>query len=126
MLISMTMSSLNLLQPRSNRGLTEPRPNSIQQILVNAWYNPRSWVLLLAPLAGLFRLVVGLRRYLLQRSHQGRGLALPLAVIGNITVGGSGKTPLIIELVRVLSSRGYRVAVISRGYGGNALRTRWR
>jgi len=100
--------------------LTEPRPNSIQQILVNAWYKPRSWVLLLAPLAGLFRLVVGLRRYFLQRSRQGRGLALPLAVIGNITVGGSGKTPLIIELVRVLSSRGYRVAVISRGYGGNA------
>ena len=82
--------------------------------------SPRSWVLLLAPLAGLFRLIAGLRRYLLQRLYQGRGLALPLAIIGNITVGGSGKTPLIIELVRVLSNRGYRVAVISRGYGGKA------
>ena len=100
--------------------MTESQPNSIQQTLVSAWYKPRSWVLLLAPLAGLFRLIAGLRRHFLQRLYQGRGLALPLAIIGNITVGGSGKTPLIIELVRVLSNRGYRVGVISRGYGGKA------
>lgn len=47
---------------------------------------------------------------------------LPCKVIsvGNITVGGTGKTPMVILLARMLKERGYRPAVLSRGYGGNA------
>lgn len=42
-------------------------------------------------------------------------------VIGNITVGGSGKTPLLIHLVDYLTEKGLRIGVISRGYGGKVL-----
>lgn len=117
----MIMSLLTLQKQRSNRGLLNSRSNSIEQILVNAWYKPRSWILLLIPIAWLFRLLVALRHYLLQALHQGHGFPVPLVVIGNITLGGSGKTPLIIGLVNSLHARGYRVAVISRGYGASAV-----
>ncbi len=43
---------------------------------------------------------------------------IPVTVIGNITVGGSGKTPLLIHLVDYLTEKNVRVGVISRGYGG--------
>ena len=46
--------------------------------------------------------------------------AVPVLVIGNITVGGSGKTPFIIALTKILRKQGISVAVISRGYGGDS------
>lgn len=50
---------------------------------------------------------------------------IPVMVIGNITVGGSGKTPLLIQLVKYLQSKGLSVGVISRGYGGLVHFQRW-
>ncbi|MBT5003287.1 MAG: tetraacyldisaccharide 4'-kinase, partial [Porticoccaceae bacterium] len=50
----------------------------------------------------------------------GRPFSVPVAVVGNISVGGSGKTPLIIALVKALNKLGYTAGVISRGYGGAA------
>jgi tetraacyldisaccharide 4'-kinase len=44
----------------------------------------------------------------------------PVIVIGNLTVGGTGKTPLVIWLANTLTAQGYRVGVITRGYGGKA------
>lgn len=86
--------------------------------LERAWYRPRSWSLLLAPLAWLFSSVARRRRRWLQARQE--SLRLPVVVVGNITVGGTGKTPLIIALVKALQARGYRPGVISRGYGGTA------
>lgn len=75
--------------------------------------------LLLLPLAGLFWLAVNLRRWLYKhaclRSYQ---LGVPLVVVGNITAGGTGKTPLVIALVKALQQLGFRPGVVSRGHGG--------
>lgn len=86
--------------------------------LEKAWYRPRSWSLALAPLAWLFTWVIKKRRHYLEK-HRDK-LTVPLVVVGNITVGGTGKTPLIITLVLALQERGYRPGVVSRGYGGRA------
>ncbi len=87
---------------------------------LNACYSNSSWLLLLAPLSWLFSLISAVRRKILQRLYQGNPFPVPVVVVGNISVGGSGKTPLIIALVNAFNKRGYTVGVVSRGYGGAA------
>jgi tetraacyldisaccharide 4'-kinase len=66
----------------------------------------------------LFRaLVVAAYRIGLKRSER---VGIPVVVIGNLYTGGTGKTPVVIELVNLLKQRGWRPGVVSRGYGGNA------
>lgn len=79
------------------------------------WYGRRlSWqALLLWPLAWIYGRVV-----LWQQRHiPAQRLPVPVISVGNITLGGTGKTPLVIALARELRGRGYRVAVLLRGYG---------
>lgn len=77
--------------------------------------------MLLRPISWLFCLLVLIRRlgYRLRffRSYR---INAPVIVIGNITVGGSGKTPLVTWLAQVLKEAGYTPGVVSRGYGGKA------
>lgn len=94
------------------------------QTLVNRlWYDRQlgvHWllVLLLLPLSGLFYLLTSLRRQLFRlRLKSSVRLDVPVIVVGNITVGGSGKTPTVIYLIELLRRHGYRPGVISRGYG---------
>ena len=84
-----------------------------------AWYGRRRWVYWLLPLEGLFRFVSAVRRWWLQRWRQVR-VPVPVIVVGNISVGGTGKTPVIVALVKYLQKRGHKVGVISRGYGSRA------
>ena len=88
--------------------------------LEDAWYKQRSWVLALLPLSYLFRGVAASRKAYLQSRYQAKPFAVPLVVVGNITVGGTGKTPLIISLVKSLQAAGIRPGIVSRGYGGQS------
>lgn len=74
---------------------------------------------LLLPLAGLFALTVRLRRFAYTHGWKASyAVTAPVIVVGNITAGGSGKTPLVIWLVNWLVKQGLRPGVISRGYRG--------
>lgn len=102
-----------------------PRRSSFASALENAWYRPGpvplTWLLL--PLALLWRAVAGARRILAAAGIGGPvagALRVPVVVVGNLTVGGAGKTPLVRSLVESLRSRGWRPGVVSRGYGGAA------
>ena len=89
-----------------------------QQRLTDLWYREPDRASLLQPLAWLYGAVVRLRR-----AAYGSGLIVteragcPVVVIGNLTVGGTGKTPLTIWLARELVGHGLRVGILSRGYG---------
>jgi len=87
---------------------------------LRAWYGKSSWVYVLLPLSWLFIFISALRKFLLIRFLQ-KKLSVPVVVVGNISVGGTGKTPLIIELVKYLQKHGHKPGVVSRGYGGKAL-----
>lgn len=86
--------------------------------LEHAWYNNSRLLALLRPLSVLFNYVSASRKKRLQLKQQ--DFALPIIVVGNITVGGTGKTPIVIALVKLLRDRGFNPAVISRGYGSQA------
>lgn len=89
--------------------------------LQTAWQRKARWLWLLRPLAWLYGVVSQRQKnaYLLGKKPRYHA-PVPVLVIGNITVGGSGKTPLIIALVTYLKTQGVAVGVISRGYGGSA------
>ena len=87
--------------------------------LVKAWYGGRFWPRLLMPLAAIYAWIVKRRRNRFRAGKAGSWRApVPVVVVGNITAGGTGKTPLVIWLVQWLQSRGVRAGVVSRGYGG--------
>ena len=85
------------------------------------WYARSPWLLLLTPLSLIFYLVVLLRRTAYRTGLlRSRRVSLPVIIVGNITAGGTGKTPLVIWLAGYLREKGYRPGIISRGYGGKA------
>ena len=85
------------------------------------WYRANPWIWLLSPLSLLFWLVSHGRRALYSNGLLPRYRPdVPVIVVGNISVGGNGKTPLVIWLVEMLREAGYRPGIVSRGYGGQA------
>jgi len=77
--------------------------------------------LALLPLSYLFCLLVQLRRFLYRRGLlPAERIPVPVIVVGNITVGGTGKTPLVIWLAQVLTQAGYRPGIVTRGYRGES------
>lgn len=92
------------------------KPGGFAWRLQQSWYQSRPWWWLL-PLSLLVALVARLRfQWFRWRARQPE---IPTLVIGNITVGGTGKTPLVIAIAEHLQQRNLQVAVISRGYGAN-------
>ncbi|MCF7220583.1 tetraacyldisaccharide 4'-kinase [Marilutibacter chinensis] len=90
------------------------------------WYEQAPVPLHARLLAGLYGGVVALRRRLYRDGRRSRHPGVPVVVVGNITVGGSGKTPLTIALVDRLREQGFTPGVASRGYGrDDAGQARW-
>jgi tetraacyldisaccharide 4'-kinase len=94
-----------------------PRP-TLAQALQRAWWAPQPGPLarLLQPLAALVHLAA--------RHRAGRrpeALPVPVVVVGNLVVGGAGKTPVTMALVQALGAAGWRPGVVSRGYGREAI-----
>jgi tetraacyldisaccharide 4'-kinase len=84
------------------------------------WYGGGEPPLWTRPLEALYRVVVRRRaeRYRADPASVVR-LSVPVVVVGNITIGGTGKTPLIVALAAAMSARGFVPGVVSRGYGGS-------
>ncbi|MGZ8243219.1 tetraacyldisaccharide 4'-kinase [Methylomagnum sp.] len=93
--------------------------NRFEQWLQAQWYGQAAPNPGLRPLEGLYRRAVEVRR---QAYRDGRKktekLPVPTLVVGNLTVGGTGKTPLTIWLAGFLKQQGWRPGIVSRGYGG--------
>lgn len=86
------------------------------------WYgqHPLRWFLW--PFSWLYQGIVSMRRVYLRMFCQHQ-FPVPVIVVGNLTVGGVGKTPLVMALVKAFQEKGLRVGVVSRGYGASA--TTW-
>ena len=98
--------------------------NSLERLLNSLWYSPRAysacWGYLLSPLAWLYGCIT---QYKKRSALAGQKTDPPpparVVVVGNITAGGTGKTPLLIALASALCAEGRRVGILSRGYGGS-------
>ncbi|GAB5414045.1 MAG: tetraacyldisaccharide 4'-kinase [Congregibacter sp.] len=92
--------------------------SSLAAAVEKAWYGDASWTRLLLPLSCLYGLLVRVRRSAFERGWlRSESVGVPLVVVGNITAGGTGKTPVVIEVVKALQAAGLCVGVVSRGYG---------
>jgi len=87
----------------------------------NYWSRRGFFCFLLSPIAGIYRLIIALR-YLLYKYNikKTSKFKLPIIIVGNITVGGTGKTPLVIWLAEFLQKQGFQPGIVSRGYNSKA------
>jgi tetraacyldisaccharide 4'-kinase len=84
------------------------------------WYRLSALSVLLYPVSVAFSLLVRLRRAMYRRRIlQSVRLPVPVIVVGNLTVGGTGKTPLVLRVAELMQRQGRRPAILCRGYGGS-------
>ncbi len=94
---------------------------TLSRWLLDVWYKDPFIGVFLMPLGFLFSDFVKFRKFLYRIGvFKKHSLPVPVIVVGNITVGGTGKTPLIIWLAELLKDHGFKPGIISRGYGGQA------
>lgn len=91
----------------------------LSRFVVGQWHHPTpAGQCLLRPLAAAFAALAGLRRLMYRHGLRRRTrLPVPVVIVGNLTVGGSGKTPLVIHLATFLAAAGWSPGIVSRGYG---------
>lgn len=95
---------------------------TVSRWLLDIWYNDYFIGAALTPLSMFFLDFVKFRRWLYKIGlKKSTALPVPVVIVGNITVGGTGKTPLCVYLAHLLKAEGYRVGIISRGYGGEKI-----
>jgi len=90
----------------------------LERLFNISWYGKLQWTWLLWPLSLLVLYVTKKKRANFLRNKP-EAFNVPVIVVGNITIGGTGKTPVVQSIVRYLISQGYRPGIVSRGYGGS-------
>lgn len=84
------------------------------------WYKQYRLSWLLLPISCVYGMIAWLRRIYLQKLRQ-QHFSVPIIVVGNLTVGGVGKTPLVIALAKAFQDKGLKVGIVSRGYGARGV-----
>lgn len=91
----------------------------MKSFIENAWQHGHVLMWLLWPLKLIYAGITALRRLMYRLGIKRKVvLDVPVIVVGNLTVGGNGKTPVVVWLTKLLQQQGYNVGIISRGYGG--------
>jgi tetraacyldisaccharide 4'-kinase len=93
--------------------------HKIQNFIESIWYQPKGLAAyLLSPFSYVFIFIASIRKQLYKGNIiKSNAFNVPIIIVGNITVGGSGKTPLVIALANFFKSSGFNVGIVSRGYG---------
>lgn len=128
-----TSGDIRAQDTSSKRGLRPWLTEVFALALLSAWNGQGGWgqnklgqllALALLPLSWVFAGLVAIRRALYQRGfYKQETLPVPVIVVGNVMVGGVGKTPITMALVNHLKAQGFSVGVLSRGYGRKTSRT---
>lgn len=109
---------------RSDSGAAPGARRGAAEFLDAVWYRRSAWRWPLWPAAAAFRLATALRAAAYRRGWlRSFSLPVPVVVVGNVTVGGTGKTPMIVWLAQRLAEHGIAAGIVTRGYGGAA--TAW-
>ena len=88
---------------------------NIRDYFINSWYSHSAFLpYFLWPFSHIYKLIIYLRKKIIKPVQ----FNIPVIIVGNITVGGTGKTPLVIWLAKFLRKNNYRPGIVSRGYGG--------
>jgi tetraacyldisaccharide 4'-kinase len=93
----------------------------LQRLLENIWYQQGKGKWFLLPFTLMYCILHSFQRWKLTRKRS--KITIPVVIIGNISIGGTGKTPTVIYLAKLLIKAGYKPAIITRGYGGTS--TKW-
>ncbi|PJE79524.1 Tetraacyldisaccharide 4'-kinase [invertebrate metagenome] len=88
----------------------------LKQSILSSWYGTGHWTHLLSPLSRLFNTFAQKRRHHYEQTDRWQP-PIPIIVVGNIAVGGTGKTPVVAALVDIMKNQGYTPGIISRGFG---------
>ena len=99
--------------------MPEYEDETSSSFVVDSWYNKSIWLYLLYPFSLLFSYLTSRRRRkFLKDKNKSYKSEIPIIVVGNLTIGGTGKTPLVKYIATELINRGYKPGIVSRGYGG--------
>ena len=93
----------------------------LQRLLENIWYQKGRGKWFLLPFTWVYCILHSFQRWKLTRKRS--KITVPVVIVGNISIGGTGKTPTVIYLAKLLIKAGYKPAIITRGYGGKS--TKW-
>ena len=91
---------------------------SVESLLTRSWYGRCGWTKIFRPIQPLVRKVVLKKRQtFLEHPEASYKAPVPVIIVGNISVGGTGKSPMVVALCKLLKANGYRPGIVSRGHG---------